>query len=245
LLSIFCIVFLVPKEIFKTKLSEIFNFLRNYQQYIFIILGVVIFHLVEVNIIDPITTDWVSVDFAYVLEGFEGNILLWFRYNWTPVFVYFFVFIYIAVYPFTLWFSPVYFLISGKKKSLKILSYGLLVIYAVSLPFYLFVPVTNVYKFYGFESALEFVIPSIDSFFYSTTTVNNCLPSLHIAMSILIAWCMYLTGNKKLSLFTFFSMVFVAFSVIYLSIHWITDVLFGILLSVAVIFLLNRYIEDV
>ena len=151
---------------------------------------------------------------------------------------------YIAVYPFTLWFSITYFLITDEKKSMKNLAYGLLLIYSIALPFYLFVPITNVYTFYNVGSALGTVIPSVEQFFYSTTTQNNCLPSLHTAMTIVVAWSIHITGDKKLTYLAYFTMISVIIAVIYLSIHWITDVISGALLAVTVIFILHRYIGE-
>jgi membrane-associated phospholipid phosphatase len=223
---------------------DLFQVFKRHLPYLLIIFGVVVFHLIEVNIMDPILTEFVGIDFATNIQSIEGDVVYWFSQHWTPALVYFFVIMYIAVYPFTLWFSPFYFLLNDEKKSMKTLSYGLLLIYLIALPFYLFVPVTNVYRFYGVESALENVIPTVETFFYSTTTQNNCLPSLHVAMSILIAWSVYLTGNKKLTYFAFFCMVSVILSVIYLAIHWLTDVISGALLTVVVILILKRFIKE-
>jgi membrane-associated phospholipid phosphatase len=208
-----------------------------------LIFGVVTFHLIEVKFIDPALTEWVGYDFAYTIQSFEGDTVFWFSQHWTPVLVYFFVIIYIVVYLFTLWFSPLYFIITNNKKALKSLAYGLLIIYIVALPFYLFVPITNVYSHYDAESAFKTVMPSIETFFYSTTTQNNCLPSLHTAMTILIAYCVSLTDNKKLTYFAYFTMISVIISVIYLSIHWITDVIIGAILAIFVIFILRRFIK--
>lgn len=63
-------------------------------------------------------------------------------------------------------------------------------------------------------------------------------------MTILIAYSVSLTGNKKLTYFSYFVMISVIISVIYLSIHWITDVLAGGLLSVGVILLLKKYMKE-
>jgi membrane-associated phospholipid phosphatase len=127
---------------------------------------------------------------------------------------------------------------------MKSLAYGLIIIYAVALPFYLFLPITNVYTFYNANSALETVFPSVENFFYSTTTNNNSLPSLHTAMTILVAYCISLTGNKKLKIFGYFVMITVIISVIYLSIHWLTDVITGMIVALGAIFILQRYIKD-
>ena len=234
----------MPKEFYKSKKSEIFRFIKNQLPYLLIIFGVVAFHLIEVNIIDPQITEWVGHDFANNIRDIEGDTVYWFSQHWTPVLLYFFVIIYIAVYPFTLWFSPVYFLLTDNKKAMKTLAYGFLLIYIVALPLYLFMPITNVYTYYNVNSALEIVIPSVESFFYSTTTQNNCLPSLHTAMTILIAYSLSITRNKKLTYFGYFTMIGVILSVIYLSIHWVTDVITGALLAVGVIFILKRFMRD-
>ena len=121
----------------------------------------VAFHLIEVNLIDPAVTDWIGHDYAINIGQLEGRFVFWFSQNWTTALVYFFVIIYIGIYPFTLWFSILYFLQTDCKKAIKSLSYGLILIYFIALPFYLFMPVTNVYTFFNVGSALETVIPSV------------------------------------------------------------------------------------
>lgn len=243
LLFIF-LIFIVPKELFKKKDINLIKIIRENLPFIMIIIGVVLLHLIEVNLIDSYVTEWIGHDFAENIKGFEGDIVFWFSQNWTPALVYFFALIYIAVYPFTLWFTPAYFLITNNKKSLKTLAYGFLLIYMIALPFYLFLPITNVYTFYNQSSALETVIPTVEKFFYSTTTRNNCLPSLHTAMTILVAYSISLTENKKFTYFGYFIMITVIISVIYLSIHWILDVIAGTLLAIGVILLLKYFMME-
>ena len=233
--------FIVPEGFLKN--ISFLPAIKRHLPYLLIIAGVVALHLFEVNVIDSSVTQWVGHDYANEIRGFEGDIVYQFSQNWIPALVYFFVIMYIAVYPFTLWFSPLYFLQTDDKKAMKTLTYGLLLIYVVALPFYLFVPITNVYTYYNVNSALEGAIPSVENFFYSTTTQNNCLPSLHTAMTILVAYSISLTGNKKLTYFGYFTMVSVIISVIYLSIHWITDVIAGALLAVGAIFIMRRYMR--
>jgi membrane-associated phospholipid phosphatase len=237
----------MPKGFYKKtrfSFSEIFKMFTKQYFPILIIIIIVGFHLLEVNIIDPQVTSWVGHDFANNIQGIEGKTVYWFSQNWIDVFIYFFVIMYIAVYPFTLWFSIFYFIFNNEKKAMRSLAYGLFLIYIISLPFYLFMPISNVYTFYNTSSALETVIPSIESFFYSTTTQNNCLPSLHTAMTILIAYCLKITGNKKLTYFGYFVMICIIISVIYLSIHWITDVIAGVILTVGVILILKRFMRE-
>jgi membrane-associated phospholipid phosphatase len=230
--------FFIPKE---KRCFDLFKNIIIHYKFLLIIFLVVALHLFEVNVIDSPITSWLGFDFTENIIAIEDGAVNWFSQNWIPVLVYFFVFIYIGVYIFTLWFTPLFFLIINDKNAMKNFAYGFLILYLVALPFFLFFPVTNVYTYFNSSSALENVLPSIEGFFYSTTTQNNCLPSLHTAMTILIAYTVYLTGNKKYTYFTGVTMVLVIISVIYLSIHWITDVIAGLLLSIGVILLLRRY----
>jgi len=237
-LFLICLIYFIPKEKRRFDLQK--NIINQYI-FLLIIIGVIAFHLLEVNVIDAPVTNWIGFDFADNIRGIEGDTVFWFSQHWTPILVYFFVIIYIGVYTFTLWFAPLYFIITDDKKAMKTLAYGLLLIYIVALPFFLFLPITNVYTYYNVGSALEGVIPSIDNFYYFTTTQNNVLPSLHTALTILIAYSVSLTGNKKFTYFTYIVMMLVIISVIYLSIHWIIDVITGLLLSIGVIYILKKY----
>jgi hypothetical protein len=246
ILFFFSIIFLTQKGFLKKipmDIKKIANlFLKQYKLLLIIIVAFS-FHLIEVNFIDPIVTDWVGYDYANTIVNFEDGIVYWFSQNWNPILLYFFVLIYIVIYPFSVWFSLVYFILDEQKKALKSLAYALVITYIIALPFYLFFPITNVYTYYGAESALETVLPTVEQFFYSTTTCNNCLPSLHTAMTIFIAYCGSKTGNKKFAYFTYFMMISVIISVFYLSIHWITDVIAGIIVALVTIFLLERFIH--
>lgn len=244
LLSILAIIFFIPKDFFRQKNIDLKNLFKKNFFPILIILLVVFFHLIEVNILDSIATKQINKDYANLIEKIEGNIVYSFTNYWNQIMIVFFVLIYIAVYPFTLWFTPIYFFLKNEQNALKQLAYGLLIIYIISLPFYFFMPITNVYTFYGMPSALESVIPSVENFFYSTTTTNNCLPSLHTAMTILIAYTVSRIDNKRYLYFTLTIMFLVLISVLYLAIHWMLDVLAGILLAGAVILILRFYFDD-
>ncbi|MEF8847605.1 MAG: phosphatase PAP2 family protein [Candidatus Thermoplasmatota archaeon] len=186
----------------------------------------------------------VGLDFASLIRFVEGDLVYQVSFFWNTLPLYLSNFVYIIVYTFILWFIPLYLLFKKEKTPIKMFSYGFLLIYTIALPFYLFFPVTNVYRFYGLQSPLEQTIPMIENFFYFTTTSNNCLPSLHTSMSILTTWVASLCQNKKIYYFTFFSMIGVVISVFYLAIHWITDVITGGLTAAAVILLLRFFIQE-
>jgi membrane-associated phospholipid phosphatase len=234
---------LIPRYNEKLYFTIFINNLKKYSKYLFLIGIIVSFHLIEVNILDKIITDWIGIDFANNIQNIEGDFVYSFSNLWNIFFVYFFVIIYILIYPFTLWFSLYYYILTNNKKSIVNFTYGSIIIYLTALPFYLLFPVTNVYKFYNLDSTLNSVIPNIEHFFYFTTTQNNCLPSLHVAMSILIAWSSLSIKNKFYSYFLILSMILVIISVLYLTIHWFLDVLFGIIIAILTILILKRSIK--
>lgn len=245
-LILFCfgLLVLVPKNTWKKPLSEYKQIFAYQSIYVGLIIGVVVIHLLEVNILDTMTTNMIGDTFTPSIQFIEDGVVHWFSQLWTPVLIYFFVFVYIGLYPFMLWFTLLYFIMVNEKKAMKTFACSLVGIYAIALPFYLFVPITNVYSYYGTPSALNMVIPSIEQFFYTTTTTNNCFPSLHVAVSLLLVKTVSLTNNKRFIYLTYFCAICVICSVIYLAIHWITDVIGGILLTVGVFYLIKHFMKE-
>jgi len=232
-----------PRCFQKISFKDFFQAWYSNLKYLLIIIIIVVVHLIEVNIVDSYTTNWIGIDFAQYIHVLENGFVFWFSQNYIFALVVFFVIMYIAVYPFTLWFSPMYFLFTNDKNALRFLAYGLLLIYIITLPFYLFFPVSNVYTYFQGQSALESVIPGVNQFFFSTTTYNNCIPSLHVAVSLLIAKSISITKNKKFTYFGYFCAVSVIISVIYLAIHWIIDVISGIIIAISIFYLLEYILK--
>jgi membrane-associated phospholipid phosphatase len=238
------LIVLIPKKTWKTTWSEQQKNLIDVYPYLIIIGGVVALHLIEVNLLDPVITKTIGMNFTTVFQSIEGGVVFWFSQHQIPILNYFFVFIYIVLYPFTLWFSLLYFITTGQRQALKTFAYGLILLYAVALPFYLLLPITNVYTTYGTLSPLNTVIPGVDHFFYTTTTANNCFPSLHVAITLLVAYTVALTKNKRFTTLVTFTAVCVILSVIYLAIHWITDVIGGMLLAFGVFYIIKHWKKE-
>jgi membrane-associated phospholipid phosphatase len=237
-------VFLVPKNTLKKLWSNYQQIIHAQSFFLFLIFLILGIHLIEVNFIDSYITKLIGYDFTTVFQSIEDGFVYWFSQHWNPVLLTFFVFIYIVLYPFTLWFSLLYFLIVNERKAMKTFAYSLVIIYTITVPFYLFFPVTNVNVYHGATSALNTIIPGVEQFFYTTTTNNNCFPSLHVALALLIAKTVSCTNNKRFIYLAYFSAICVICSVVYLAIHWIIDVIGGILLAFIVFYLVERFTKE-
>ena len=118
LLFIFSVFFLLDIKKIK-KINFTFQFftqrISENIKPLLLILMVVIFHLIEVKLMDPYLTKWVGHDYTDVIKNIENGFVHYFTNYWMPGLLHFFVIIYIFVYIFTLWFAPLYFIIAGKK----------------------------------------------------------------------------------------------------------------------------------
>lgn len=155
--------------------------------------------------------------------------------------------VYIVIHPIMIGFFPLLLLFSGSRL-FKGISASYLSMYVISLPFYLFMPVTNVFTSYGRQTALLAIFDGLKENWYKVTTENNCFPSLHTAMVVIIAAFAYYYWKEEKARFgrEFFilSVIYAAsviFGVIFLTIHWITDVVGGLLVAAIAIYFGIRY----
>ncbi len=203
---------------------------------------------------------------------------------------YYLAVVYLIVHPIMLGFVPAFLLFSCSRR-LKEMAVSYVIMYAISLPFYLFFPVKNVFTAYGASTPLLAIFGDVRNGWYRVTTENNCFPSLHVAMVVIIAFFAYAywkdegrteirewrienreprIGARESRIGTnpeirtpkpesrsresriptrgmaFFaiSAVYAAsviFGVVFLTIHWITDVVGGLIVAAISIYFGIRY----
>jgi membrane-associated phospholipid phosphatase len=155
--------------------------------------------------------------------------------------------VYIVIHPIMIGFVPLLLLFSGSRL-FKGIAASYLSMYAISLPFYLFLPVTNVFTSYSRETALLVVFDGIKENWYKATTENNCFPSLHTAMVVIVvafAYYYWKEGKGRYGReFFIINLIYalsVIFGVIFLTIHWIADVVGGLIVAAIAIYFGIRY----
>lgn len=216
--------------------------LDKYGKYLLAAFAVLVTHLLLVQV-DARVSEWIGRDFANEVASIEGEAVPSLRALWSYPLSFFFSVMYIVVHPWMLYFPVVLFILSDEERPAKatLLAYPL--VYLLALPFYLLFPVTNVYTYHGFTSPLFELFPQLTDIYYNATTVNNAFPSLHVAIALLIANAARFSKNERFRYWSYFYAASVVLATLYLGIHWITDVVGGIVIATVVAQFTSRFIS--
>jgi membrane-associated phospholipid phosphatase len=104
--------------------------------------------------------------------------------------------------------------------------------YFLAVPFYLFVPVNEVWFVHPqIHFLLLDVFPSFEREYRSLSGLNNCFPSLHTSISVTLALLAGKSGIRRWAVFAWINASVIIFSIFYLGIHWFTDMVAGLLLA--------------
>ena len=203
--------------------------------FLLIFASVFLLNMAEVKI-DPLVTASLSLDFTQKIYHLEGNVVALFQSIRNPILDYYFVFVYMIGFPFLLYFTPSLYIMSRDIDSLKLVVIAYAIAISISLPFLLFFPVhdawwasTNYQWFKGRIIAfrLKQIWPSSLPIFYKFSTLNNCFPSLHSALSAVMAYTAVIAKYKRYSYAAIIMAVSIPIATLYLGIHWLTDVIGG------------------
>lgn len=180
-------------------------------------------------------TDWV--------HGLEGDFVLWVQETfYSATLTDFLNFHYLFIYLFLIYVTTVYYMYAGDKDLADKVTLNYLLIYALAVPYYLFfnVEVTSSY-IPGMEALLYH--DGVYTKFYAThDPLDNCVPSLHIAIPfgiLAIHWLHLREKGMKVSewkhrgyhWFILANTWLFAFTILYLGIHWVVDIPLGLLIG--------------
>ncbi|MDK8181177.1 phosphatase PAP2 family protein [Paenibacillus sp. UMB4589-SE434] len=123
---------------------------------------------------------------------------------------------------------------SGKLKMAIAVCYAIAINYVIAIPFYLFFPVNEVWSYppAGVEFVMLQVFPTFEEHYRQFSGLDNCFPSLHTSISVTVALIAARSGIRRWSIFTGASALIIIFSIFYMGIHWLSDMLAGVALAV-------------
>lgn len=214
-----------------------------------------------VSVLDPVIYDLLGVDFTNIFVNLEGGFHHWLQSSLSglqwflqPVLAT----AYVAGYPVLIILTPMLgvWLDKGILARRALGAYALC--FAFALPFYLFFPVQETWYAYntcppgmpmdlaacnnGEVQNLAIQYPFVLKNIYAYNELNNCFPSLHTAISVAMATVAWRTGapRRYVAFAATLSALIVA-STIYLGVHWVADVVAGLLLVPLVVKLVERF----
>jgi len=215
-----------------TLIEALNGFKKNFK-YVFA-LGLILLTIVIENkthsMLDPFTNDYTPLIAALSMNGAIVEAVQALR---TPALDSFFIIIYIYFYIFMLLFTPLLYAVRDDKKHIKQYMLAMLIAYTIMLIFYLVFPVKTTGQS-GLINAYPVLYsdPNLLKFVLAFDPLDNCFPSGHVAVPVLITMLLFpIRNHEAYQRFAYFSLIvsiLVIISVIYLGIHWEIDVLAGI-----------------
>ncbi|OXM15385.1 phosphatase PAP2 family protein [Paenibacillus herberti] len=182
-------------------------------------------------------------DFTHVVQRFEGGFVEGFQQLfYAPWLTPFLAFFYIVVFQSVLVASLAIYMYQDRSgRQFTAVCYAVMINYLVAIPFYLFLPVNEVWahdpnvKFYMLEA-----FPAFETMYRGLSGLDNCLPSLHTSISVTMALLAARSGNKRWAWFAGINAAIIIFSIFYMGIHWLTDMLGGLVLATFAVALAYR-----
>lgn len=180
-------------------------------------------------------------DYSHIIQQYEGQLLANFQNllnnTWLTELTTFF---YIIIFVTLISTSFVLYFIQQNKQLFYTFIYAVGLNYLIAIPFYLFLPVNEVWYVH---SQVHFLIPEVypdfETQYRNVSGLNNCFPSLHNSISLTLLFLSYKSNNKPFKWFMTGSVGIIMFSTIYLGIHWLTDMAAGVLLAITAFTMAN------
>ncbi len=183
--------------------------------------------------------------FTHMIHGFEGDVTLWIQQTFeNSLLTDLLSFHYLFVYLFLIWFSPMYYILCKDEVMADKAVLNYFIIYVLAVPFYLFFNVEVTSSFIPGMKALLYHNQWELFFFTEVDPLDNGIPSLHVGIPVglLIVNRLHVRRlgikisewrHKEFDLFVAANVPIYLFSIQYLGIHWISDVVPGLILGVA------------
>jgi len=200
-------------------------------------------------------TESYATDYTPMMHGFEGNWVFWVQHHLeSGAMTVFMAVIYLGSFLFIMVFSMALLCYMDERKAASKLGFLYLVLFFITVPFYLFVIVyvpSYPKMFYpgaativpGMEPLLYNISPRVNDFFMHYDSFNNCFPSLHIGypVAVLLSLAINVRGFRGYKWFLAVLTVLISVSILYLGIHWLTDIIGGFLIAAVGVVITERY----
>lgn len=181
--------------------------------------------------------------YTHYVHGLEGEVTLWVQETFrNDLLSDVLSFHYFFVYMFLIWFSPMYYILCRDEVMADKAVLNYFVIYVLAVPLYLFFNVEVTSSFVPGMDALMYHKSWNLFFFTEVDPLDNGFPSLHVGIPIglLIINRLHVREigikigewrHREFDLFVAVNIPIYLFSIQYLGIHWVSDVIPGAILA--------------
>jgi len=230
---------LLTKKENRARMPKTLDVVRRYK-WMFILFLIIYFEKNWVDRLNHPIRYYLGLDFTDLIHSLEGDFIYYFQSTFESKYLTnFFAPFYIVSYIFVNYFSVIYFAFQKHARLTTKMAINYMVIYVISIPFYLFTPVdvtSNVIK--DVNPILYEYSPVFHEFFAKVDPLDNCFPSLHIAIPFslfLLMWHHRKRNNDRrfdryLYIVIAINLLYV-FAILYLGVHWLIDIIGGVLVG--------------
>ena len=243
LTPLICWVFTLHRKELRTPLGKVGQMIHDQRYYLHIMgyVVIIVWKSLTDKLNEPIkaqTGHWTDL-----VHAIEGEPTLWVQQTFesaglTAVLNFHYLFIYL----FLIYVTTVYYAYTGERDLTDKVTLNYLLIYAIAVPYYLFLNVEVTSSWIPGMNALLYHDGLYSAFYVSHDPLDNSVPSLHVAIPfgiLLLNWLhcreqgirMREWAHYRYHMFILINTVLFCFTILYLGIHWIVDIPLGMLVG--------------
>ena len=226
-------------------LTGFVDFIRRY--WLHLLLALSIYNAKDfLDQIDRIFMARTGIDMTPYIYAIEGDLVVWvqetFRADWLDSVMTHF---YIAGFMFITYASIFYVAYFDDRWMADRIALCIAWVYILAIPFYLFFNVRVTGFYIEDMDAIAYTFnPEIETWFRRIDAFSNCMPSLHIAVPFSI-WLTFRKHDhdgrwKRFQNMTLIYIIITAFSIVYLGIHWFSDIIGGMMIGALTVRMVDK-----
>ncbi len=234
----------------KVSLDGFIDMFRRYWAHMLVVFSVYLWKDV-LDGLDRVLMANTQLDMTALVYAIEGDIVLWvqegLRNDFLDVALTHFYVMGFMTATFASFLYPIYF---DDRHMADRVSLSMFWVYLLAIPFYLFLNVRVAGDYIPTMETIAYdLTPEIHNWFNRIDPFTNGMPSLHIGLPFAIWLSMHRWDEdgrwSRYRMFLVFFIILTAFSILYLGIHWIVDIIGGMTIGIMAVNMTARTHEPI